>query len=91
MDENKYLVLVDKKDKTSDISSLNESTSEIKIKYNGSGKLYSYKRKSRIVFKQKPTSICPKSCSISLGDICFFNVEKILDFKTHIRVFFTLE
>ena len=88
MDENKYLILVDKKDKTSDISSLNEYTSGIQIKYNGSEKVYLYKHKSRIVFKQNPTSICPKSCLIYLGDICFFNVEKILDFKTHVRVFF---
>ena len=45
MDIDKYLVLIDEKDKTSDVENLNEQASKIDIKFYSNSKIYSYTTK----------------------------------------------
>jgi len=88
MDENKYLILIDEKDKTSDIENLTEQQSKIDIKFIKSNKPYTYGRQ-RVLILQNPLLINPISVLVYLDGTSLFNIIKILDFKSHVRIFYT--
>jgi len=87
MDENKYLILLNGKDKTSDIVTIDDSQASIKIQFSSNDTLYSYGR-TKISIYEDPKSIDPNSCHIYLREICLFKILKILDFGMYLKIFY---
>lgn len=87
MDENNHLILIDGKDKTSDIVTMDDSPSIIKIQFKSNDKVYPYS-KIRVSIYKDPKNIDQNSCRIYLGDICLFKMLKILDFGMYLKVFY---
>lgn len=88
MDENNHLILIDGKDKTSDIVTVDDSPSTIKVQYKSNDRIYSYSKTKVSIYKD-PKDIDPSSCHIYLRDTCLFNMLKILDFGMYLKVFYT--
>jgi len=86
MNVDKYLILVKDKDKTQEIEKIDIEESKIKIKYTSNNKIYLY-NKQNVLILQNPKPINPSAYLIYLGEVCLFNISKILDFKTHLRIF----
>lgn len=87
MDENKYLILLDGKDKTSDIAIIDDSQTNIKIQFSSNDKFYTYS-KTKVSIYEDPKPIDPNSYRIYLRDICLFKMLKILDFGVYLKVFY---
>lgn len=87
MDENKHLILIDGKDKTSDIVTMDDSPSIIKVQFKSNDKVYPYS-KTRVSIYKDPKDIDPSSCHIYLRDTCLFNILKILDFGMYLKIFY---
>lgn len=88
MDENKYLILIDGKDKTCDIAYLNDDQPRINLRFSSSDKIYSYNDTTRVSIHKNPKTIDPNSCRIYLREICLFKILKILDFGIYLKVFY---
>jgi len=88
MDENKYLIVIDGKNKTSDITYLNDSSSSINVRFQSSDKIYTYRDFSKISIDKDPKILDPASCRIYLRDKCLNSIVKILDFGTYIKIFY---
>ncbi|MDD2829800.1 MAG: AAA domain-containing protein [Sulfuricurvum sp.] len=87
MDENKYLILLDGKNKTSDIVTIDDSQTNIKIQFSSNDKFYTYS-KTKVLIYEYPEVIDPNSCHIYLRDKCLFNITKILDFESYLKIFY---
>lgn len=87
MDENNYIILIDKNDKTSDIKHISEEQSKVTIQYCNSTKAYSY-NKHRVLILQNPEPIDHNSFLVYLDGSCLFNIIKILNFKTYVKNFY---
>ncbi|MDD5160496.1 MAG: AAA domain-containing protein [Sulfuricurvum sp.] len=87
MDENNHLILIDGKDKTSDIVTMDDSPSIIKVQFKSNDKIYPYS-KTRVSMYKDPKDIDPNSCHIYLRDTCLFNILKILDFGMYLKIFY---
>lgn len=88
MDINNYLVLINDQDKTEDIKNLKEKDTKIEIEFYGSPKIYSYSINKVKIYKE-PKVIDHNNCMVYVSDRKLFNITKILDFKSHVRVFFS--
>lgn len=88
MDINKYLVLIDDKDKTSDVENINEQNSKINIKFHTNTRVYTYTTKRAKMLKD-PNPIDHHNCLIYLGERCLFKISKVLDFQSHVKVFYS--
>ncbi|WP_331775459.1 AAA domain-containing protein [Sulfurospirillum sp. 1612] len=86
MNIDKYLILINDKDKTQEIEKIDVEANKIKIKYTTNNKIYLY-NKHKVSILQDPKPIDPNAYLIYLGEVCLFNISKILDFKTHLRIF----
>ena len=87
MDINNCLVLINEQDKTADIKNLQEKDSKIEIEFYGSSKIYSYNI-NKVKLLKDPKVIDHHNCMIRIGDRKLFKITKILDFQSHVRVFF---
>ena len=88
MDENKYLILIDEKDQTSKIASIDHTKSIINIRFNSNDKVYPYSQ-GKVSIYENPKSINPDSCHIYLQNNCLFNIDKILDFGVHLKIYYS--
>lgn len=88
IDEVKELIMVDDKDKTAEIAYCIEKSDKFSIRYHSTDKVYDYHQKYRINRRINPKVIDPTSCRIYLGEQCLYDIATILDFATHIKVFF---
>ena len=88
MDINNYLVLINDQDKTEDIKNLKEKDTKIEIEFYGSPKIYSYIINKVKIYKE-PKVIDHNNCMVYVGDRKLFNITKILDFQSRVRVFFS--
>lgn len=92
IDEHKELILIDNKDLTTKITKITEDENTpdlIHICFKGTDKVYSYNKKnSDIVRRINPETIDPTSCRIHLRNMCLFDIVKILDFTSHIKIFY---
>jgi len=88
MDENKYLIVINGKNKTSDITYLNDSSASINVRFQSSDKIYTYRDFSKISIDKNPKILNPASCRIYLRDKCLNNIVKILDFGTYVKIFY---
>lgn len=87
MDENEYLILINDKDKTSEIAQFTDSSSKITIRFHRRNKDYSYGR-NRVQVLKEPKLIEQGSCLIYLDKKALFNIVKVLDFSSHVKVFY---
>jgi len=88
INEFKCLILIDGEDQTAKIEYYAESSESINIRFKSNEKLYIYHNKSRVIKRENPTLIDPLSCRIHLRDMCLFDMVKILDFISHIKIFY---
>lgn len=87
MDEKKCLILLDGKDKTSDIATFDDSQSSIKIQFSSNDKFYTYSKTKVSIYKD-PKTLDHNTCHIYLQEICLFNILKILDFGKFLKVYY---
>ena len=88
IDEFKELILIDNEDKTAKIAYCIEEANKISIRFHAGDKVYYYQQKWRIVRRINPKIIDPTSCRIHLRDMCLFDIVRILDFTSHIKIFY---
>lgn len=88
IDEFKELILIDNEDKTAKIAYCIEEANKISIRFHAGDKVYYYQQKWRIVRRINPKTIDPTSCRIHLRDMCLFDIVRILDFTSHIKIFY---
>ena len=88
MDEKKYLLLLNEIDKTSDVESFEYKYELIYIKFFKSDKKYKY-NKSSVIILENPTIFNHNNYLIFFENRHLVNIEKILDFGTYIKVFYT--
>jgi superfamily I DNA and/or RNA helicase len=87
MDENKYILLLNGKDKTSDVESIKQQSTKVTVKFFNSDKQFTY-NKSNVVLLNNPSVFNHNNYLIYLGNRCLSNIEKILDFDSHVKVFY---
>jgi len=88
IDEFKELILIDNEDRTAEIAYCIEEANKISIRFHARDKVYYYQQKWRIIKRINPKTIDPTSCRIHLRDMCLFDIVKILDFTSHIKIFY---
>lgn len=87
MDENKYILLLNGKDKTSDVESITHQSTKITVKFFNSNKQFSY-NKSNVIILDNPSIFNHNNYLIYLGNHCLSNIEKVLDFGSHLKIFY---
>jgi len=87
MDENKYILLLNGKDKTSDVESIEHKSTKIAVKFFNNGKQFAY-NKSNVILLENPSIFKHNNHLIYFGNRCLSNIEKALDFGTHLKVFY---
>jgi len=87
MDENKYLLLLSGKDKTSDVEIVTEQSTKVVIKFFNNNKEFSYNRKN-VLLLDSPTIFNHNNFLIFLGNHCLSNIGKVLDFGNYIKIFY---
>lgn len=88
INEFKELILIDNEDRTAEIAYCIEEENKISIRFHAGDKVYYYQQKWRIVRRINPKTIDPTSCRIHLRDMCLFDIVRILDFTSHIKIFY---
>lgn len=88
--EDKFLITIDEEDRTLDIEKIDWSDKTIDIYFcNKPGECYSYGKKGkRVSYYNKPNVIDPNTYRIQWNGNYLNNIEKILDFGKHLRVFY---
>lgn len=87
MDKNKYILLLNGKDKTSDVESIEHQSTKIAVKFFNSSKQFTY-NKSNVILLENPSIFNHYNYLIYLDNRCLSNIEKVLDFGTHLKVFY---
>ena len=86
MDKNKYLVMIDGKDKTEEIEDVFSLTQpKTRIKFYNKETIYSY-GKNKVSILGNPKEIDTSQYLLYLDDNCLSNIVKALDFQNYIRV-----
>jgi len=88
MDENQVLILIEGKDKTSDIVSFDDTQTSINIRFRASDKLYTYRKNGKVKVYKNSKQIDPQSCQIYSHGKRLFGILRILDFGLHIKIFY---
>lgn len=87
MDKNKNLIIIDNKDKTEDILSMDFKDNHIYIKYTNNNKVYRY-RKEKVEIFDSLKELNPLDYIFYLDGKLLSNILKIQDFKKYFRVFY---
>lgn len=87
MDENKYLLLLNGKDKTSDVEIITQQSTKVAIKFFNNNKEFSYNKRN-VSLLDNPTIFNHNAHLIFFENRCLSNIGKILDFGSYIKVFY---
>jgi DNA polymerase III delta prime subunit len=87
MDKNRYLILIDNKDKTEDIEQLNFQSDYVNIKFITNDTVYRYK-KDRVSQLQLLEELDPSDYLLYLDGKLLSNIIKIQSFKLYFRIFY---
>ncbi|WP_373228834.1 AAA domain-containing protein [Cohnella sp.] len=86
MDENKHLLIVKGQDKTNEIASYEVQESLYRITYHNSSKVYPYQQQDVTFLKDPVIKEITESMAVYKDNIFLYNVCRIMDFGTKIRV-----
>ncbi|RXJ55241.1 AAA domain-containing protein [Candidatus Marinarcus aquaticus] len=87
MDKNKYLIIIDNKDKTEDIEQLDFQSDYANIKFITNDTVYKYK-KHRVVQLELLEELDPSDYILYLDGKLLSNIIKIQSFKLYFRIFY---
>lgn len=88
INEQKCLILIDGEDQTAKIEYYDDNPKSINVRFKSNETLYIYYKKSRVLKRENPILIDPASCRIHSSNRCLFDIVKILDFISHIKIFY---
>ena len=87
MDINKYLILINNVDKTEDIKNFNVNKNKVDIVFKSNDTKYSYSLE-KVKIMENPIEINLNSCIVFLDGKLLFKIVRILDFKSHLKIFY---
>jgi len=87
MDINKYLILIKDEDKTEEIESFDVNKNKVDVVFKSNNTKYQYSL-DKVKIIENPTEVNINSCIIFSNGKQLFKISKILDFKSHLKVFF---
>ena len=87
MDINKYLILINDVDKTEEIESFDVNKNKVDVVFKNNNTKYQYSL-DKVKIIENPIEINLNSCIIFSNGKQLFKISKILDFKSHLRIFF---
>ena len=87
MDINKYLILIKDEDKTEEIESFDVNKNKVDVVFKNNNTKYQYSL-DKVKIIENSTEVNINSCIIFSNGKQLFKISKILDFKSHLRIFF---
>lgn len=87
MDINKYLILIKDEDKTEEIESFDINKNKVDVVFKNNNTKYQYSL-DKVKIIENPTEVNINSCIVFSNGKQLFKISKILDFKSHLKVFF---
>ncbi|MFW2611017.1 hypothetical protein [Aliarcobacter butzleri] len=87
MDINKYLILIKDEDKTEEIESFDVNKNKVDVVFKNNNTKYQYSL-DKVKIIENSTEVNINSCIIFSNGKQLFKISKILDFKSHLKVFF---
>lgn len=87
MDINKYLILINNIDKTEEIENFDVNKNKVDVVFKNNNTKYQYSL-DKVKIIENPIEINLNSCIIFSNGKQLFKISKILDFKSHLRIFF---
>lgn len=87
MNINEYLILINDIDKTEDIKNFNVNKNKVDIVFKSNNTKYPYGL-DKVKIIENPVKVNINSCIIFSNGKQLFKITKILDFKSHLKVFF---
>lgn len=91
MDEERYLIIVKNKDRTSEIASYEQLGVNIRLIYRSSNKPYYYNASDVMILDKPVITAITKEQVVFHRDNPLSNVMRVLDFGSRIRVFLRME
>ncbi|MHA6533854.1 AAA domain-containing protein [Paenibacillus sp. BAC0078] len=88
MDEERYLIVVKNKDRTSEITSYEQLGANIQVTYRSSSNPYHYYASDVMILNNPVITVITKEQAVFHRDNPLSNVKRVLDFGPRIRVFF---
>ncbi|MDQ0195733.1 AAA domain-containing protein [Paenibacillus wynnii] len=88
MDEERYLILIKSKDRTSDIASYEQMGLNIQVTYKSSPKVYNYSATDVVILNNPVIKEITRDLAIFNRDNPLINVTRLLDFGPRARVVF---
>lgn len=86
MDINKYLILIKDEDKTEEIESFDVNKNKVDVVFKSNNTKYQYSL-DKVKIIENPTEVNINSCIVFSNGKQLFKISKILDFKSHLKVF----
>ncbi|MCG3650680.1 AAA domain-containing protein [Aliarcobacter butzleri] len=87
MDINKYLILINDVNKTEEIESFDVNKNKVDIVFKSNNTKYQYSL-DKVKIIENPTEVNINSCIVFSNEKQLFKISKILDFRSHLKVFF---
>ncbi|MEV9498304.1 AAA domain-containing protein [Aliarcobacter butzleri] len=87
MDINKYLILIKDEDKTEEIESFDVNKNKVDVVFKSNNTKYPYSL-DKVKIIENSVEVNINSCIIFSNGKQLFKISKILDFKSHLKVFF---
>ncbi|OCL85529.1 exonuclease V subunit alpha [Aliarcobacter thereius] len=87
MDINKYLILINDVDKTEEIENFDVNKNKVDVVFKNNNTKYQYSL-DKVKIIENSTEVNINSCIIFSNGKQLFKISKILDFKSHLRIFF---
>lgn len=87
MDINENLIMIKNEDKTDQIEMCQPVDDCVEVKYKAGYKIYKYS-KNQVEIYQDPIEVDIQNCTIIVSGDNVYNVEKVLQFDVHYRIFF---
>lgn len=87
MDINKYLILINDVDKTEEIESFDINKNKVDVVFKSNNTKYQYSL-DKVKIIENPTEVNINSCIVFSNGKQLFKISKILDFRSHLKVFF---
>jgi len=88
MNIDEYLILIDGKEKTSEVSSYKNKGTYFEVQFNNNTQAYEYQLEKRFYVYERKRNLNPKFYKIKRGEMILFKIQKIIDFGDYLRIYF---